>query len=251
MIHRSGGRLLPWSMRPLFCSALLAAGLVLPTNVRADRAEKAAEGEEFHYRWELRNVLGVVAGLFFPRHGDGELTFKTDPAGRLRSELVITSPDSREGEFWRYGAEIDTRTMQPLRAWSSYYWRGQAKSKTKEIEQKGVVDIVSGLYAIRRDPPAKKEHLEIWSDGKIYPIVLLPLGLERRMVSGKPVATRHFGIRPDEEAPLTADNAHRWKGKIDFWFATDTVSTPVEIDISRSLADVRLELLAAAPATTG
>ena len=33
-----------------------------------------------------------------------------------------------------------------------------------------------------------------------------------------------------------------WKGKIDLWLALDDASTPVVIQISRALADVRLEL---------
>jgi|HubBroStandDraft_3_1064219.scaffolds.fasta_scaffold02367_3 hypothetical protein len=194
-------------------------------------------GEEFHYRWQLGNLVGYLAGLFLPRSGNGELTFRDDHNGHLLTELVITSPDGHDGEYFRYGSEIDDRTLQPLRAWTSYFWRGRSKSKVKEIEQKGVLDIVSGLYVIRRQLPQQEQRLEIWSDGDIFPAAIIPRGREKRLIGGRPIDTLHYAIRPVSEP-----GRPRWKGKIDFWFATDPAATPVEIDISRSLADVRLVL---------
>jgi hypothetical protein len=34
----------------------------------------------------------------------------------------------------------------------------------------------------------------------------------------------------------------KWKGKLDLWLTQDAAATPVEIVISRNLADVRMEL---------
>jgi len=196
------------------------------------------QNEEFHYQWQLRNFLGTIAGLFLPNHGEGSLTFKSLGNGHLQSELTITSSVAKQGEYFRYGSEMNTRTLQPIRAWSSYSWRGETKSKSSPIEQTGVLDIASGIYSIRQNPPEKPRRMEIWSDGKIYPVLVIPLGVEsRRMQDGRKMDLRHFSIRgidtPDRE---------KWKGKLDLWLARDEAATPVEILLSRNLADVHLEL---------
>jgi uncharacterized protein DUF3108 len=224
-------------LRKILLAGSLAAFLVPSLTVSG---EGSMLDEEFRYAWQLRNLVGVVAGLFLPNQGEGSLTFKTQKNGHLRTELTITSDASREGEFFRYGSEIDTETLQPIRAWSSYSWRGETKTKSEEIEQQGVLDIASGIYAIRRDPPAKPRRMEIWSDGKIYPVVVMPLGEEVRKVGDAKVATRHFSIRG-----LEAPGRRKWKGKLDLWLAKDDAATPVGILISRNLADVRMDLKAA------
>jgi hypothetical protein len=206
--------------------ALPAAGWAAPTG-----------DESFHYRWSLRNFVGVIAGLFLPRQGDGELTSKMQANGHLTSELTITS-NGHDGEYWRYGAEIDPEHLQPIRAWSSYVWRGKTKSKNSDIDQHGVLDIVSGIYSIRRNPPAKSRRLSIWSDGDLYDVVVIPKGNERRNLGdGSSVDTRHYAIRG-----VDLPGKDEWKGKIDLWLAMDDAATPVVIQISRALADVRLEL---------
>ncbi len=212
--------------------ALLAVGPV------ASQPAKP-QNEVFEYHWQLRNFLGTLAGLFLPRQGEGSLTFKSLGNGHMQSELTITSGAARQGEYFRYGSEIDTRTLQPIRAWSSYSWRGETKSKSSPIEQSGVLDIASGIYSIRLDPPEKTRRMEIWSDGKIYPVVVIPLGVEsRRTRDGKKLDVRHYSIRGID----VPERGNRWKGKLDLWLARDEVSTPVEILLSRNLADVHLEL---------
>ena len=192
--------------------------------------------EQFQYRWQLKNFVGAVAGLFLPNQGEGSLTFRTTN-GHLRSELMITSSASKAGEYFRYGSEIDKRTLQPIRAWSAYSWRGESKAKSEEIEKQGVLDVAAGIFAIRRDPPEKSRRMEIWSDGKIYPVVVIPKGTENRKLSGRTIKTRHYSIRGVE-----IPGRRKWKGKMDLWLATDEAATPVEILISRNLADVRMEL---------
>ena len=192
--------------------------------------------EQFQYRWQLKNFVGAVAGLFLPNQGEGSLTFRTTN-GHLHSELMITSSASRDGEYFRYGSEIDKITLRPIRAWSAYSWRGESKSKSEEIEKQGVLDVAAGIFAIRRDPPEKSRRMEIWSDGKIYQVVVMPRGPETRKLSGRSIQTRHYSIRGVE-----IPGRRKWKGKMDLWLATDEAATPVEIVISRNLADVRMEL---------
>jgi hypothetical protein len=217
---------------------LAVALLTLLTPSLASTRETApvALNEQFQYRWQLKNFVGAVAGLFLPRQGEGSLTFKTTN-GHLRSELMITSGSSRQGEYFRYGSEIDKLTLQPIRAWSSYSWRGESKSKNEEIEKQGVLDVAAGIFAIRRDPPDKSRRMEIWSDGKVYPVVVIPLGVEKRKLPGGTIQTRHYSIRG-----VNLPDRRKWKGKMDLWLATDAAATPVEILISRNLADVRMEL---------
>jgi hypothetical protein len=214
------------------------AALALLVSARPGFAQVKPLDEEFRYRWQLRNFMGSVAGLFLPNQGVGELTFKQQN-GHLRSELMITSSASRQGEFFKYGSEMDIRTLQPIRAWSSYSWRGESKHKSSEIEQDGVLDIASGIYAIRNDPPEKSRRMEIWSDGKIYPVVVIPMGTEMRKVGNRSqkMEVRHYSIRG-----INLPDRRKWKGKLDLWLAKDQAATPVEILLSRNLADVHLEL---------
>lgn len=195
------------------------------------------DGEEFQYRWQLRNFVGSLAGLFLPNKGEGSLTFRKDGGGHLTSELNITS-DSAKGEYFRYGSEIDVQTLQPIRAWSAYSWRGETKTKSSPIQQRGVLDVASGIYSIRQDPPVRSRRMEIWSDGRIYPVIVVPLAAEtRKMKDGRKLAVRRYSIRGIEEP-----NRRKWKGKLDLWLTTDGQATPVEILISRNLADVHMEL---------
>lgn len=222
------------------CKIFLAAalGLLLMVPAAAVAQQARTPDEEFQYHWQLRNFVGNLAGLFLPNQGEGLLTFKSDKNGRMRSELTITSNSTRNGEYFRYGSEVDTRTLQPIRAWSAYSWRGETKSKSSEIDQDGVLDVASGIYSIRQDPPTKTRRMEIWSDGKVYPVVVIPLGNEtRKLRDGKKIDVRHFSIRG-----INVPNRRRWKGKLDLWLARDAAATPVEIVISRNLADVHMEL---------
>jgi hypothetical protein len=223
---------------------LLAAALVLfvlPTGHAFGQNPANAEmDEEFRYQWRLRNFVGAIAGMFLPKQGEGSLTFKTQKNGHLKSELLITSPKSRQGEYFRYGSEVDTQTLQPIRAWSSYSWRGEEKSKSENIIQRGVLDVAAGIYAIRQDPPEKPRRMEIWSDGKVYPVLVTPLRDEKRKIQGREELVRHYTIRG-----VQIPDRRKWKGKLDLWLAKDEAATPVEILISRNLADVHLQLQSA------
>lgn len=216
-------------------AALILAVLLFPT--LGGTVEGPPANEEFRYRWQLRNFMGAVAGLFLPNQGEGSLTFMRTN-GHLRSELTITSPQSKQQGYFRYGSEIDVRTLQPIRAWSSYSWRGESKSKNEPVDKEGVLDVAAGIYAIRSDPPTKSRKMQIWSDGKIYPVVVIPMGLETRQLPHGKVQARHYSIRG-----VNLRGQRKWKGKLDIWLATDEANTPVEILISRNMADVRMELM--------
>lgn len=226
------------SRASLLLLLLLLAGLAPVAPAAADHGGMPPPAEEeFRYRWHLAKFLGVLAGLFLPSQGDGVLTFQPAGDGRLEAELRITSEKSEEGEYWLYGSLIDLASGRTLEAWSTYSWRGEVKAKRGEIGSDGVVGVASAVYELRRNPPEKPRPLEIWSDGKTYPVVVIPMGEETREVDGREVETRHFSVRG-----IRRQGRRHWKGQFELWLAQDPAATPVEIFIQRSMAGVRLEL---------
>jgi len=198
----------------------------------------AGEDERFVYRWELKKLAALLGGILLPGHGEGLLTFERRGDHRLLSELLITSEKSDEGEFWRYGAEIDRQAGRTLKAWSSYVWRGESKSESAEIEESGVIDVASGIFQIRRDLPTRPVRLRIWSDGKTYPVLVVPKGEETRTLpGGRRVDARHYRIQG-----LDLPGERKWKGHMDLWLAKDEDNTPIEIHFDRTLVGVRLKL---------
>jgi len=195
------------------------------------------EQETFQYRWRLTNFLGALAGLFFPSNGEGVLQFQTTEKGTLISELQITSKKSEDGEFWLYGAEVAPLEKRVIRAWSSYRFRGKDKNKKAEVNEEGVIDIASGIQSIRLAPPKKPTPLQIWSDGKIYPVEVLPRGEDERRIGDTKIETRHYEVRG-----VDVPGQPPWKGSLELWLAQDDAATPVAILIKRSGLGVLLEL---------
>jgi hypothetical protein len=195
----------------------------------------AAAGETLRYRWRLDGFVGALASLFVPNDGEGLLTLAEGAGGVVRGELFVTASDSDEGEFFRYGSEWDAASGRTLRAWSDLAWRGEQKSKRAEVDEPGVIDIVSGIHALRRDPPSVPRRLEIWSDGRLYPVLVLPRGSERRKLEAQPVTARRLSVRG-----LKLTGRKMWKGALDLWIADDPAATPVEILVERKGVRVRL-----------
>ncbi len=219
--------------------ASLLAALALVSLPGGARSAESGEGERLTYRWRMLGFFGVLSSLFFPASGEGELTAHRSAEGELVSELLITSRASETPDFFRYGAALDPESGRTLRAWSSQLWRGKRKEKESAIDAAGVVDVASAIALLRRDRPEGERRLEIWSDGKLYPIAVRLEGRELRTVLGHRVATRHYAVRP-----LELPNRRVWKGELDLWLADDGVATPVEIQVARAPARVRLELTA-------
>jgi hypothetical protein len=57
------------------------------------------------------------------------------------------------------------------------------------------------------------------------------------MRDGKQIDVRRYSIRG-----VDVPGRRKWKGKLDLWLTRDAAATPVEIVISRNLADVHMEL---------
>lgn len=194
--------------------------------------------ERLDYEWKIQGFFGGLAGLFFPNRGEGRLTRQRLPSGNFESELWISSSADGKPDFFRYGAETDGATGATVRAWSSQLWRGKRKDKASPVAAEGVVDIASAIQRLRATRPAGRERLEIWSDGKTYPVEVANLGRERLEVAKRRIEARHLAVRP-----LVEPGRRVWKGELDLWLAEDAVSTPVRILVARSPARVLLELV--------
>jgi len=224
---------------PAACAAVLLTLLVAPPAAHATeyQGHSVPQDEELVYDWHLGGFVGVMAGLFLPNHGQGVLSVSPDGGDMLSTELLITSPEGQEGEHWRYGSLITREEGYAREAWNSYQWRDKSDDERATIDEPEVRDIVSGIYQIRRELPRTSHHMRIWSDGKIYPVVVIPKGEDMRKINGRKIPTRHYKVRG-----FRSEDARYWKGSLEIWLARDAAATPVEMHIERSLANLRLEL---------
>jgi hypothetical protein len=211
---------------------LLAAALLLPLL----GAAPAGAVESLDYQWSLRGFLGRLAGVVVPHEGRGQLRSRPNEGGRI-TELEITSADAGRDEFFRYGGAMraDGTTTQ---AWSSYRWRGEEKSHRDPVAEAGVVDVASGIHLIRERHPQSPLHLRIWSDGRVYPVVVDKVATEPVTVPAGSFVADHYRIRG-----VKTPGQRYWKGGLDLWLAKDELATPVRIQVERGFANVRLELL--------
>lgn len=209
--------------------ALTALVVLLPAG--------AGASEAFHYRWKLQGFIGALASIFVPSRGEGLLTVEPLDDGLVRGELTVTSRHSGSGEYFRYGADFRAEDGATVRAWSDLVWRGEKKSKEQAIDDPAVVDVVSGILSVRRSPPERAERMEIWSDGKLYPILVVPGESEPRTLGGRQVEARVYSFRG-----VALPGRPVWKGELELWLADDREATPVEILVSRRGAKVRLIL---------
>jgi hypothetical protein len=218
--------------RPRLGRLLLAAVLLLPLA----GAGPANATESLTYRWSLKGFVGRLAGLVVPNQGRGELRTRPNDGGRI-TELEITSPETDRGEFFLYGGEtgVDGSTQS---AWSAYRWRGRAKSERSPVAEDGVVDVASGIHLIRQRLPTSPLELRIWSDGRVYPVVVERVSTERVVVPAGAFLADHYRIRG-----VRAPGQRFWKGGLDLWLAKNEHATPVRIQVERGFANVRLELL--------
>lgn len=228
----------PLRVAPLLAVLAVLAILAVPaTEATEYQGHSVPQDEELVYDWHLGGFVGAVAGLFLPNHGQGVLSVAPSDDGMLSTELMITSPEGEEGEHWRYGSLITREEGYAREAWNTYQWRDKSEDERATIEEPKVRDIVSGIYQIRRELPQTSHHMRIWSDGKIYPVIVIPKGEDVRKINGSKVRTRHYKVRG-----FRSDDGRYWKGNLEIWLARDAAATPVEMHIERSLANLRLQL---------
>ncbi len=211
-----------------FLTALLVGGL-LPSALTAI----AAEPERLEYRWRLEGPSALFGKLLFPTSGNGWLVRERLDNGNLKSELLITAGGSRGTDYFRYAAEYDPATLAAVRAWSVSHWQGKERSKSVEVKEVGVIDLVSGIEWIRRHRPTTPVELKIWSDGKLYPVRIRQVPSSSRRQAGVDTYFVEGVERPGERF---------WAGQLELKLIRDPAATPMEIVVRRSLGRVRLIL---------
>ena len=211
-----------------------AALLLLLTTIPA--SAQAARTETLEYRWHLHGIAGRLASMVIPGHGNAELRSRPAPSGGIVTELEITSPQAAEDEHFLYGSETGPLGTTK-EAWSSYLWHDKQRSHREELAGDGVVDIASGIRLIRRLQP-DMTMLRIWSDGHIYPVVVRNEGAETVRVPAGDFRVNRFSIR-GRDLP----GQRMWKGGLDLWLTADAAATPVQIEVRRGWASLKLELL--------
>ncbi|MGH9382569.1 MAG: DUF3108 domain-containing protein [Thermoanaerobaculia bacterium] len=231
-------------MRKASIILVLIAWLAVPAMASPRASEPAApagaaagdSGEVLHYEWKLKGALSAIAALFLPDRGSGTLTTGNGEDGRVVTELRIESETNRSGEFWEYGAQIEPVEGDTELVWSAYRWRGEESSKREELDD-GIIDVVSGIWTLRQAPPDAPRRMEIWSDGKLYPVLVQPGGSEQHLVCGETRTARHVTVRG-----VRVPDRRFWKGSLELWLADDPAATPTRIVLDRGWARVRLDL---------
>ncbi len=222
------------------CAALVAVLVSAAPAAAAPQSGPAApeaEAEVLEYRWSLQGLVGIFARIFLPGRGDGSLVTRTGPDGRVTSELVITSKQSEAGEFWVYGSVIEPSVPETLEAWNTYRFRGRDKKKRADLRGKGTIDVPSGIHLLRKNPPEEARRMRIWTDGKVYPVEVVPLGVEMDDFDGDKIAVGHYAVRG-----IDVPGERSWKGSLEVWLTRDEAAVPVQIVFRHKRGKVRLRL---------
>ena len=213
------------------CLALAAAGWAEPT------LQAAAGDERLVYRWKVEGVKGLILRLVAPGHGEGSLTTVLNPQGHLETELHMSAEKRRKGDFWRYGSSVDPLAKRSLRAWTAQKIGDKEKSREADLEDDDLIDLASGILLVRRDPPTLRRRMRIWSNGRLYPVVIEPRGEAQGEFRGRRSTIRIYSIRG-----YRVPGEREWKGGLELHLADDPSATPVEILVLNKGVRARLRL---------
>jgi len=221
--------------------------------------------EEFNYSWRLRGGLAWIAGLRFPTSGVGALRtgVPTEGNGEIDSELVIRPSKGRSG-FYIYQSQIDTAGQKTLMTYHGYSWGDRERkertffdyvkrlarirketsdeaveNRVKPIPAKDMRDILTGIYFLRRNAATMEQPLisEIYSDGRLYPVVFRPGDRHSFIVAGEKVQARAYDI-----AAAPGETSKKWAGGLRVWLSEDARHVPVRIEIRKNFASLQLDL---------
>ncbi|MGH9465265.1 MAG: hypothetical protein ACRD0X_06425 [Thermoanaerobaculia bacterium] len=217
---------------------LLATGLAAVACWSAATPAAATADEELDYRWSLGGILGTLARIVLPGNGEGRLTTRPVDGGRLAIELVVTSREGAQGDYWRYAALIEPASGRTVSAESAYRYGEKSKERRADLGQEQVIDVASGIHLVRSRRPQSPVNLSIWSDGKIYPVVIEPRGWKSVSLAAGRRRAELFAIRP-----RSVPGQRPWSGRIDLYIEEGESARPVAIVVDRRWAKVELELV--------
>ena len=217
---------------------VLGCLLALPMAVRAEPTLQAAAGDErLVYRWKVEGVKGLILRLVAPGRGEGSLTTVLNPEGHLETELHMSAEKRRKGDFWRYGSSVDPVAKRSLRAWTAQKIGDKERAREADLEDDDLIDLASGILLVRRDPPTLRRRMRIWSNGKLYPVVIEPRGEARGNFRGRRSRIRIYAIRG-----YRVPGEREWKGGLELHLADDPSATPVEMHVLNKGVRARLRL---------
>lgn len=205
---------------------------------RASRAVVVDGGEAIRMQWKLGGFLGTLIGLFIPSTGEALISFAPRADDRTEFGFLVTSV-KREGEYFLYGAEIDERSRSTEVVWSSQMFRGELKQREQEVEDPDVVDYAAGFYRLRWDPPTTKTRMTLWSEGKTYPVDVVPLEEDVRKIAGKKIKTRGYRVRGAK-----VDGERTYDNELWVYFSLDERATLVEFVAKRGMVKARVRMVA-------
>jgi hypothetical protein len=225
-------------------SAMRILGLVLVCCLglagaaRAEPTLRAAAGDEnLVYGWKVEGIKGLILRLVAPGRGEGSLTTVLNELGHLETELHMSAERRRKGDFWRYGSSVDPVTRRSLRAWTAQRIGDKEKASEADLEDDDLIDLASGILLVRRDPPTLRQRMRIWSNGKLYPVVIEPQGEGRTDFRGRETKVRIYSI-----SGYRVPGEREWNGGLELHLADDVSATPVEMVVLNKGVRVRLEL---------
>ena len=207
--------------------------------VCAERTLEAAAGDEMLvYRWKVEGIKGLLLRLVAPGKGEGSLTTVLNGEGHFETELHMSAERRRKGDYWRYGSSVDPVAKRSLKAWTAQKIGEKEKANEADLEDDDVIDLASGILLVRRDPPTLRRRMRIWSNGKLYPVVIEPRGEGRARFRGRLAKVRRYAI-----SGYRVPGEREWKGGLELHLADDPSATPVEMYVLNKGVRARLELV--------
>lgn len=196
--------------------------------------------EDLHYEWRLEGLSGILAKLLtrLPTNGDAVIALDRRSNDRLEVAFTATSEKATADDFFKYESLVDPGAWRSLRVTETLHFRNKKKSKTVDLGEIEVIDVLSGLQQLRYVAAKRTGRQVIWSDGKVYPVAVASGPLERRQVNGTEVMVRHLEIRG-----LKEPKRHLWKARADLWLTDDEAAVPVEIVFHQALGRLRMTLV--------
>jgi Protein of unknown function (DUF3108). len=217
--------------------------------------------EQLRYSWRLRGGLAWIAGLRFPTSGTGQLSTSKEGPDAINSRLRITSGNGDHG-FYEYASDMDSSGSRTVMSYHGYQWGGANRKeqtffdyvkrlarihketpkgreyKVKMLPVESPRDILTGIFFLRQNAQNIDEPLasEIYSDGRLYPVLFRPTGSATIDFEGGKAVVRKFLITA---APGTEQ---KWPGGVEVWLTDDERRIPVRIELQRSFATFRLDL---------
>lgn len=253
--------------RPGIAAVLsLVTAIVSCPVAEAERIECQA-GEKLEvvtYDWKLKGFLSIIAGLRFPTSGTGTLATLYRSDERVAETELRILADEAKGDRYRYRSIIDLSENRTVESIDGYHFDGRTKSDTTTLDyEKGkarrvrtdtkkgpgetvrfedfkganVKDVLTSIHHIRQsaDEITKPQRHGVFAGGKFYEVLLTPGATKQFVLGGKRREGRLFTITaiPEER--------ERWPGDIEVWISTDDDRIPLEIDLGKSMASVRLK----------